>query len=77
MAKWIDNLKSIVDNGNAGDCPLCHSHNTDFSIKKTRKDMGYGVVWCNDCHKAFHISRINISGIKSMGNSDVPKSLIY
>ena len=77
MKKWAKNLKSIIADNDAGVCPHCSSENTDYSIKNTLGDVGYADIWCNDCKKAVHISRMSVFGIKSKGKADVPKGLIY
>lgn len=76
MKKWVKNLKSVIENNNAGVCPYCLSKNTGYSTKNTIGDMGYADIWCNDCKKAVHISRMNVYGIKP-GEDDIPKGLVY
>ena len=76
MKKWVKNIKSVIDSNNAGECPFCLSKNTGYLAKKTMGDMGYVDIWCNDCKKAVHISRMNIHGIE-IGESNVPKGLIF
>ena len=73
--KWLDNI-NIIATHNAGKCPFCNSENTDYRIINLSSDIGYGDVWCNDCKKAFHISRMKISE-DIIKNSEIPKSLNY
>lgn len=40
-----------------------------------KTNMGYGVIWCNDCKNAFHISRMKVS--PNMINTLVPEGLKY
>ena len=74
--KWLDNITNIIATPNAGKCPFCNSENTDYRIINLSSDIGYGDVWCNDCKKAFHISRMKISE-DIIKNSEIPKSLNY
>lgn len=75
--KWLSNLESIATQKKAGPCPYCNSSNTDYSIEKaTKGKIGYGDVWCNDCRRAFHISRIDTS-IVELRNPIKPEKLIY
>ena len=62
ILKWANNLKSIIDKNAPGNCPVCNSINTDYSmhIIDDKTNMGYGVIWCNDCKSAFHISSITV-----------------
>ena len=83
ILKWIKNLESIIDKNTPGNCPVCNTINTYYSmhIIDNKKNMGYGVIWCNDCKNAFHISRIKVSSnmkkhfgywrIKVLSNSKV------
>ena len=74
--KWLDNITNIIATHNAGKCPFRNSENTDYRIINLSSDIGYGDVWCNDCKKAFHISRMKISE-DIIKNSEIPKSLNY
>ena len=77
ILKWAKNLKSIFDKNTPSNCPFCNSINTDYSmhIIDNKTNMGYGVIWCNDCKNAFHISRMKVS--PSMKNTLVPEGLKY
>ena len=77
ILKWIKNLESIIDKNTTGICPFCNSINTDYSmhIIDDKTNMGYGVIWCNNCKSAFHISRIKVS--PNMKNTLVPEGLKY
>ena len=59
--KWLDNLASIKQLHKAGKCPYSGQENTDYRLLEISSGKGYGDVWCNDCKKAFHISRIEVS----------------
>lgn len=71
------NLKSIIDKNIQGNCPVCNSINTDYSMSviEYKTNMGYSVIWCNDCKNAFYISRIKISS--NMKNSLIPEDLTF
>ena len=77
ILKWAKNLKSIFDKNTPSNCPFCNSINTDYSmhIIDDKTNMGYGVIWCNNCKSAFHISRIKVS--PNMKNTLVPEGLKY
>lgn len=74
--KWLKAIESIVDNGKSGECPYCKSGNTDYSIRPIDSCMATGDIWCSDCKKAYHISRIR-NDTKIIKETDVPKNLIY
>ena len=77
ILKWAKNLKSIIDKNTPGNCPVCNSINTDYSVHiiDDKTNMGYGVIWCNDCKNAFHISRIKVS--PNMKNGLIPEELNF
>lgn len=77
--KWIDNLKQLSDSGKVGKCPYCGSLNTksNFQIVNKVNNMGFGDIWCEDCKKAFHVSRTNITEKLIKYNSIAPKELKY
>lgn len=73
---WLNNMKSLLENGKVGQCPFCKSDNTDYNATKlTENNMGYLVMWCNDCKHSHIISRLKITdNMKS--NQNVPNDLI-
>ena len=76
--KWIDSLKSISDQGSVGSCPFCGSTNTDYkcSVVIPENRNGYMDIWCNNCKKAFHVSRMQIpKNMKTEG--EIPQGLEY
>lgn len=75
--KWIKNLESIALNNEAGECPICKSKNTDygFTVVLAESDMGYGAIWCNDCHNGYHISRCKIEN--GMKIQNVPTNINF
>lgn len=77
MMKWIKNIQSVIQNGDAGECPFCSSSDTDYSASIIEKEtnMGYAVIWCNKCKHAIHISRMKIN--KEMKNGKIPDGLKY
>lgn len=74
--KWLDNITSIINTHSAGKCPYCGSKNTDYRAVEISHGNGYGDVWCNDCRKAFHISRMSISQ-EIVREIKLPESLDY
>lgn len=73
---WLSNIESISTTGTAGICPHCKSQNTEYSLYRVRDDVGCGDIWCNECKRAFHISRIKIT-TEFDHNVKIPKGLIY
>lgn len=76
--KWFDNLKNILICGNVGKCPFCGSVNTDYkcSIVQQESRNGYMDIWCNDCNRAFHLSRMQVTeDMKTDGS--IPEKLKY
>lgn len=74
--KWLKNLESIAKTGNPGECPHCKSSNMTYAqiIDDEKTSMGHGVVWCEDCRKAFHISRIKV---QDKDLKTIPKDLVF
>ena len=75
--KWLKNLESIALSKEPGECPICKSKNTDYGFTMVVKEtnMGFGAIWCNDCHNGYHISRIKIE--KDMKLQSVPEGIKY
>lgn len=76
--KWLDNLNNIANEKNPGKCPYCGSENTDYrcTVVVPEKRLGHMTVWCNDCLRAYHMSRMEIpEGLKTEG--DIPEGLKY
>lgn len=75
MLDWTNNIESISLNSSAGVCPNCKSENTDYGYTLLHGEWGACDIWCNDCKRAKHISRVKVpSGITE---SYVPNELIY
>ncbi len=74
--KWNDNIQSIVNKKESGICPFCGSERTDYTFEKITSNMGYCVIWCNDCKSALHISRTSIAEGYPLGK-EIPKDLKY
>lgn len=75
--KWLKNLQLLSNSNDTGQCPFCDSYNTDYAVNiiDDKTMMGYGAIWCNDCRKAFHISRMKIS--KDMKTNPIPKDIKF
>lgn len=76
--KWLENLDNIVKEKKPGKCPHCGSEDTDYSctIVIPEKRMGHMTIWCNDCMRGYHISRMEVpEGFKTDGK--IPDGLKY
>lgn len=73
---WLKAIEAVYENNKTGECPYCKSRNIDFSIRPISDDIATGDIWCSDCKRAYHISRIK-NDPKIIKNIDVPKGLIY
>lgn len=76
--KWGENLDNIAREKKPGKCPCCGSESTDYNctIVVPEKRWGYMTIWCNDCLRAYHVSRMEVpEDFKTDGK--VPKGLKY
>lgn len=76
--KWLENLDNIAKGMAPGKCPYCGSDNTDYNctVAVPEKRLGHMTVWCNDCSRAYHISRMKISENLKTGG-EIPQDLKY
>lgn len=58
--KWLECIKSIANTNKAGKCPYCSGSNTDYTYVLVEGQNGYLDIWCNNCKKLGHISRVKI-----------------
>ena len=70
--KWLAQLENFAAGKPLGECPVCGSEKLEAAFTKVQGDMGFGDIWCDNCHHAFHLSRIRITkemptGIKAPG----------
>ena len=76
MNKWIENLIKLNTEGNPGKCPHCNSDRVDYgyTLYLPDEDLGTFDMWCDDCRRAFHGSRVVVdrTAIK-----EIPKDLVY
>lgn len=75
--KWLKNLEAVASAKKSGECPYCHSENTDygFVVDDEKTKMGHGAIWCNDCHNGYHISRVKVSA--GMKLTNIPENVKY
>lgn len=76
--KWLENINNIAKGISPGKCPYCGSENTDYgcTVVIPEKRLGHMTVWCNDCLRAYHMSRMEVpEGLKTEGS--IPKNLKY
>lgn len=55
---WIDNIKSIQEDGYSDKCPKCKSENMGFRYDVVESPRGCLIVWCKDCEAKTSISCI-------------------
>lgn len=60
--KWLDNITAAFERGEDIACPYCGSLHTDhgFTIVKPSTRAGHGTIWCNDCGRGVHLSRLTV-----------------
>lgn len=78
IEKWLDNFNNISNGRKAGKCPFCNGVNVDYkcTVVVPESRLGFMDIWCNDCRKAFHVSRMQVSeDMKTDG--EIPKDLKY
>lgn len=73
---WKNNIVSILDGNGTDKCPFCGSANMDYSTQEIFNNMGYAVIWCNDCKRAFNMSRLLIKSSFER-NTKIPVDLIF
>ncbi len=74
--KWLENINNIFENKETGKCPFCNSENTNYRIVRFAVDFGSCDIWCEDCKKAFHMSRVKVSE-DILRNVELPKELNF
>lgn len=74
--QWLDNLDNIMSNKKVGKCPHCGSNNTDYRMIQLQGEYGIADLWCNECKKAMHISRIKISN-DFIRDIELPKTVKF
>lgn len=73
--KWLENLKQIGRNKESGSCPYC-GNRTEYTFVGDVGKVGYAVIWCTECKKAYHVSRVLIETGHPL-NKTVPHALVY
>lgn len=71
--RWLEFAKEIALTDRPGICPYCRGHNTDYAFVLVNENnkVGYLDMWCNDCKKVGHISRVIIDNrVKKVINID-------
>jgi transposase-like protein len=76
-AKWLKILEDFATTKKSGKCPYCKNTNTEIglTVDDEKTKMGHGVIWCNDCKKAFHVSRIKVEN--DIFIKVIPSNLTY
>ena len=73
---FLDNVKSYFNNGSIGICPYCNSDSVKIQFQKIKNNFGYGVIWCEKCHMAYELSRVDIKEDYPQGNF-IPSNLKF
>ena len=73
---WLKNLENIATKRISGKCPCCGCNDTDYTLIGKVGSMGYGEIWCNECKRAYHISRIQVLDGFNL-NKEVPKDIVH
>ncbi len=73
--KWLKNLGNIALTGESGDCPYCNGK-TDYTYVEDIGKIGYGVVWCTECKRAYIMSRLLVEDGHPIKNP-IPEDLKY
>ncbi len=75
--KWLKNLELLSKNGETGKCPFCNSDDTDYAVEviDEKEMIGHGAIWCNECKKAFHISRMQVT--EKLKKKSIPSGLNF
>ena len=78
LRMWVKALVGLHD-GKTAICPNCNSRSLDYGYIKTSPidNIGFGAVWCEDCHHAFHISRANVKKNETHIVSELPQNLVF
>ena len=60
--KWLKNMENIAKGESPGKSPYCGSENTDYNctIVIPEKRLGDMMIWCNDCMRGYHVSRMKV-----------------
>ena len=74
--KWVKNLEQLATDNTSGNCPYCGSE-TDYTFKGKVGEVGYAVIWCKECHKAYVVSRTLVPSNGYSLNKAIPKNLVY
>lgn len=74
--EWTDNLINIINFHKAGNCPCCGKETVDYRLLENANGYGYGDIWCTNCKRAFHVSRIKITKA-NMRKQQLPAGLKY
>lgn len=74
--KWLKNLENISKENTPGKCPYCGSLDTEYTAIRIKRNMGYAVIWCNNCSNACNVSRVQITD-KTIVNKAIPNGLKF
>jgi len=77
ITKWLKNIENFSASGCVGSCPFCGSADTDYccTVIESETHFGYGDLWCNDCKRGYHISRMQVPDDAKIGTA--PRFIRY
>ena len=80
MNRWLKVFLGLIK-GEKPMCPHCGGVHLDYGyiILNESQRSGYGAVWCNDCHHAFTLSRVQMQNEEDEKKviADLPDNLVF
>jgi len=76
-AKWFPVLGKLGRHLPLGECPFCHKDTLEYGFKVINQadNMGFGMIWCRDCHHGAQLSRVKVEhDAKRLDN--IPEKII-
>ena len=76
--KWIYSLIELKQGQKHVKCPHCGEESLDygFMISDKISKVGFGAIWCYNCHHGYHICRADLKK-ENKTVDDFPKEIIY
>ena len=76
--KWLYSLIELQNGETHIQCPYCGTEALDYGFVILNKNdkMGYGAIWCNNCHCGYHICRVDLKN-ESKIIDEIPKEINF